>query len=578
MSFGVAGKLATIDLSSGDIEVENLNPELVKRYLGGFGLCVRIAYDHIRPGVDPLSPENPVIIGTGVLVGTNVPAASRVYTFTKLPANNAVGWGGGGGVTFGCNLKFAGYDCLVIRGKAESPVIIKIEDENVEICKAEDLWGLGVGETTENLRSRFGQGGVLSIGQAGENLVRFSMAYIDRLSTVGRGGIGAVLGSKKLKAIFVMGNGEIGVADRERFNRICANLLERMRKYPHLKEWQELGLLKSLPALPEDEYFRIRKKRIACVSCPVGDKDEIEIDGNRIHTTSVVNLLTPVMMGMKDYRKAMKLTAILDDYGMDMFEFFGVLSFAKELEEEGIIELEEKIDLSSFESLSGWAERVCLREGMGNLLAEGIGGMERKFGEAKNSIKGMMAYVTPKGPLVWDLFGTMELGQVIDPRGPHVAAHGSPTYFARRPSESFVKHLRRMGLDDEKIGEILEGGLRVGKLLCYSNLWFVILASLGICARAQINRFYSAELCAELYSAVTGMEVTKEEMMGRAKEIWTLLKLANVREGFRREHDSPPDDWFEDGFRDYVTGKPLAKEDVERMVDEYYREMGWDFM
>jgi len=221
-----------------------------------------------------------------------------------------------------------------------------------------------------------------------------------------------------------------------------------------------------------------------------------------------------------------------------------------------------------------WAEIIALRQGVGNLLADGFAELEVKTGvKAKSVVKGMRAYVTPRGPLVWNLFGTMELGQIVDPRGPHVAAGGSPTYFAKRPVESFRKHLRRMGLDDAKIDEILRDGIRIGKLLCYSHVWFTILASLGICARAQINRFYSAELCAGLYSAVTGIDVDRKELMGKAKEVWRMLKLANLK----TTGDIPPDDWFEDGFRDYVTGKPLGREDVERMIEEYYEEMGLSF-
>lgn len=572
MSF--AGKILVIDLSNSKVTKSSTITTTIKEYIGGFGLCAKFACELIKPDIEPLNPSNSLVIGAGLLVGTNAPATSRVYTFTKLPANGAIGWGGGGGVTFGCNLKFAGYDAVIITGKSERPVFIRVEDDNVEIADAEDIWRLGVGETCKRLRKDYGDGGIMAVGQAGESLVKYSMMYIDGLSTVGRGGIGAVMGSKNLKALFVKGNGSVEVKDKKKFDRVVTELLERIRSYPYLKEWQDFGLLKSLPVIPRDVYLKLRKRRIACVSCPIGDKDLIELDGEEIYATSAANLATPTVMGMS-YKDAMKLVAKLDDYGMDMFEFLGILSFAKELNEKGELELEDEVDFTSLDCMLSWARKIAFREGSGDWLANGFGEIERKFGvKAKSIVKNMRAYVTPKGPLLWNLFGTMELSQLLDPRGPHVAAGGSPTYFAKRSPESFRRHLLRMGVPDKKIEEILRGGINIGKLLCYSHIWFTTLASLGICARAQINRFYSADICAELYSAATGIKLSKNQLIDRAKEIWRMLKLANFRAGFAREKDLPPEDWFDNGFMDYVTGEPLSREDVEKMMDEYYVEMG----
>jgi aldehyde:ferredoxin oxidoreductase len=177
----------------------------------------------------------------------------------------------------------------------------------------------------------------------------------------------------------------------------------------------------------------------------------------------------------------------------------------------------------------------------------------------------------------------MELGQAMDPRGPHVGASGSPTYFAKRPLEAFLPNMRRMGIPEEAIARIVPGletaaqDLRVGILLRYSHQWFSILGSLGICARAQINRFYNARLCADLYEAVTGIETGTDTLACRADRAWTLLRMANVMEGHTRRDDDLPDKWFEDPtFRNYITGQPLSREEVATMVDDYYHEQGWD--
>jgi aldehyde:ferredoxin oxidoreductase len=179
----------------------------------------------------------------------------------------------------------------------------------------------------------------------------------------------------------------------------------------------------------------------------------------------------------------------------------------------------------------------------------------------------------------------MELGQALDPRGPHVGSGGSPTYFARRPLEIFPRHLKRMGVPDESFERILpppaapdgEPGLRVGRLLRYSHRWFSILGSLGVCARAGINRFYDASLCAEFYEAVTGIETDAAELGHRADRVWTLLRLANLREGSGREREALPERWFEEpAFKSYVGEAPLRRGDAEQMVEEYYEEWGWD--
>jgi aldehyde:ferredoxin oxidoreductase len=595
---GFAGEVLYVDLTSGEIKKAPLDPALAEKFIGGLGITVKLAYDNITPGTEALSPDNPVVLGAGPLVGTSLPATSRIYAVTKFPASNTIGWCGGGGVNFGCQLKNAGYDHIVIKGRAEKPVFLKIIDDSVEILDASSLWGKGIEETCEALWKDYPQpSGAVSIGPAGESLVPYSMAFIDRLSTLGRGGFGAVMGSKNLKAIVVQGSRGIEVADRKRYKALSEELLQRIREYKYLKEWQDLGLVKSLPLVPRDTYRRIKKRRLACVSCPIGDKDVVEIpdgefQGTTVCSTSAVNLFIPMIHGMSDYREAVKLASSLDDHGLDIFEFFGVMGFAKKLIDEGILSedrAEPEISLGSFQSMSAWLNRISSRQGFGDVLARGLIGMIEEFGdEAKKHappvIKGMLPYVGPKAPLAWNLFGTMELGQALDPRGPHVGASGSPTYFAKRPLEVFPRHLKRMGVPEEAIDRILpgsvspgQGDLKVGTLLKYSHAWFSTLGSMGICARAQINRFYNAELCAELYEAVTGIETDLPALRERVDRVWTLLRMANVREGLTRADDALPDKWFDGpGFQDYLTEKPAGREDMERMIQDYYREWGWD--
>lgn len=596
---GFSGTVLVVDLTQGVVSKEPLPEVSARDYLGGLGLTVKLASEWVRPGTDALAPENPIVLGVGPLVGTDLPSASRVYSVTKLPASGTIGWSGAGGVTFGCMLKNAGYDHVVITGRAERPVFLEIQDGTVVLRDASSLWGMAVPETCEALWERYIRPtGILAIGPGGENRVRFSMAFIDRIATLGRGGFGAVMGSKNLKAIVVRGTRGVAVADRKAYAALRKEILEKIRGYPHLKEWQEVGLIKTFPFVDKEVYFKIKKRRVACVSCPIGCKDVVEIRDGELKglvacSSSAINLFTPVIYGMKDYREAIRLTTRLDAYGLDMFEFFGLMGFARTLGEKGLIppqQAEPPIALDSLASMETWAAKIARREGLGEILAEGFRGILETFGEkaldlAPALVKGMHPYAGPGSALPWDLFGTMELGQVLDPRGPHVGSSGSPTYFARRPLEVFPKHLARMGVPDEEVAVLLPrsaggdiGDLKVGALLRHSHRWFTILGSLGVCARAQINRFYNASFCARAYEAVTGIGTSLDELRQRADRAWTLLRLENLREGLESKRDEClPGQWFGEGrFKEYVSGSELAPEEAQAMIEDYYRAWDWE--
>ena len=596
---GFAGNVLYVDLTRGRTTTEPLDMALAEKFIGGLGLTLKLAYDRIKPGTPALDPANPIVLGAGPLVGTDLPSVSRVYAVSKLPSSAAIGWCGAGGVTFGYLLKNAGYDLVVIEGRADHPVFLRIIDRQIELCDAGHLWGKGVDETCKALRQDPGKpAGVLCIGQAGENQVAFSMAYVDGIATMGRGGLGAVLGAKNLKAVVVTGTRGIRVADRRRYKSLRNAFLQKIRQYPYLKESQELGLIKSLPAISVETYKKIKKRRIACVSCPIGCKDVIEIrdgefKGLVASSSSAINLLMPTMYGMSDYRQAVKLVATLDGYGLDMFEFMGVMGFARALCDHGIIDAgdaQPAIVIDSLASMQSWAEKIALRQGLGNILAGGFSAILGHYGEAAGAyapalVKGMHPYTGPGSALPWDLFGTMELGQILEPRGPHVGSGGSPTYFAKRPLDVFPRHLERMGVPADAIGRLLpdlnlpeeKQQLNIGALLKYSHRWFCILGSLGVCARAQINRFYNASLCAELYEAVTGIPTDLDALRLRADRVWTLYKMINVREGIGREAEAIPPRWVNGaGFKNYVTDQQLQRREIEQMAADYYEEWGWD--
>jgi len=225
-----------VDLTSRKIREEELDLSLARKFIGDWGIGARLAYDLIKPGVDPLGPENVIIIGAGALAGTMTPSATRVTATTKFPLNGAVGVAGG--CSFAPMLKWAGYDHIIIRGAADKPVYLQIFDDDVRLVNASHLWGKDIFEATESLRSELGSDiSVISIGQAGENLAHTSLALIDNIANLGRGGLAAVMGSKKLKAIVTRGTKGIKIADVDRLHREqeAKRALHRHR----LQHWRE---------------------------------------------------------------------------------------------------------------------------------------------------------------------------------------------------------------------------------------------------------------------------------------------------------------------------------------------------
>jgi len=593
---GYAGSILRVNLTTGEIKKEPLDLEVARNFIGGMGINVKLAYDLIKPGIDPLSPENPIIIGVGPLVGTNIPGSSRVAAITKLPVNGAIGWGNGGGMNFGCMFKHSGYDNLVIEGRAPKPVYLKIFDDDVEICDADELWGKGSAEAVDQLRSKYGRSiGVISTGQGGEHQVKIALTLVDKAATVGRGGLGAVFGSKNLKAIVAKGTKGTTVADRKKYRALMEGLWERMRKYPALKEVQKFGFLTFSRSIPEEVYLDMKKARLACISCPVGDKEVLEVKRGKFKgftmSTTAVNVRQPKAYGYTDdWGECIKLTSLADEYCLDRFEAHELLRFADQLYQHGMVteaELGSPGISFNYDSLAEWFRKIAYREGFGNVLAEGFGEVLKKYGEAEEFApavnKGLVAYQGITGPVFSDLFTTFEFGMMVHPRGPASAPGGSsPLYFTRgRPADWVAGHLDRMGASKDAIERMFtpkDGmAVNVGRMEKYAQQFLLACDCLGTCGRGQINRFNSSKLQAELYSAVTDFETTPDELKEAVERVFTLLKAANVREGFDRKDDRFPKRWFgEKKHKDYYEKVEITEDMAYRLLDDFYDERGWD--
>jgi len=608
MGGGYTGRLMVVDLTRAEVSIEVCPEDLAADYLGGFGASNRLFSTYSRSGTDPLSPHNPVVFGAGPLVGTMVPGSSRVVANARLPLTGAVA-SAGGSMGLGAHLKWSGLDHLILVGRAARPAILHLENGRADILPAASLWGKGILETTRSLWSAYPGASVTVIGPAGENGAHSSLAMIDACATLGRGGLAAVLGSKNIKAIVVMGSGGVKIADPVRLQELVKGLHERLQGFDMREAAAALGMIGAWPmyasqllphgASEEDlrelterfgpeAYLKLKKCRVSCPSCFLADKDELYLPrtGESVYSTSFLNAaIIGCALLMQDAEEAASVLALLDDLGLDFMTLSWQAAYLLELQEHGILSEKdaEGIPLARGAGiLRELALRVAERRGeIGEAFARGWRGAFELFGEDTRRYTMLVRdQDCLYDPRVSGL-GTMEFEQIVSPRGPTSASAGSATYVPGLPEERLRRLTARMGAGEEALERIFSPpwGMNVGRLTRYSEDWYSLFSSLGICNRYQINRFYHAELIRDLYAAVTGVELSVGEMMDKAAAGWELYRELNDREGLGQEADVPPEAWFGEQplwgrggrLRDYF-GNELTREDILTLVDDYYDE------
>lgn len=600
---GYSGKILMVDLDGGSFTIEPLPQEWCEEFLGGFGVNNRLCLEIIKPGTDPLSPDNPVVLGAGPLVGTLAPGASRVMANSRFPLTGAVS-SASGGMGLGPQMRWAGYDHVVLRGAAPRPVYLLIDDEGARCLDAADLWGTDIFTCTDRLRDRHPGASVMAIGPAGENLVSFSLALIDKGSTLGRGGLGAVLGAKHVKAVVIKGSRGIRIADEKVFLKTVRGLRKRMEAWPYREPALQLGMLGGWPVYVEqiaarkgreeaervraafgpEAYLRIKRGRFACPSCFLADKDVLALAGGLSCSTSFLNAaILGAALDLADAGEAASLLDHLDRLGLCFITFLNLCVFlltaeAAEAGEAGALP-SEGFALDAPGGYERWlrlAEMTARREGLGEVLASGWDAVFKHFGPASREfaavVKGQDCLYDPRASGL----GTMEFEQLVSPRGPTSASAGSPTYLPGQDPVNMRRLTSRMGVPEEALARIFDGpgGFNVGRLTRYSEDWFSLFSCLGVCNRAQINRLYHADIFRDLVGSATGMQVSSQDLMVRAAASWELYRRLNEREGFTRAGEGVPAAWFPGGatsIPDYF-GNPLSREDLERLLADYHDE------
>ena len=587
---GYTDSILHVDLSNGNTRKEQLDPELVRTLIGGYGINNRLAYDLIPQGVDPLALENLIIIGAGPFAGTMIPGAAKVLVTTKFPINGAYATAAGGG-SFAPMLKTAGYDHVVISGRAKRAVYLKLTEGSAELCDAAELWGKDSFETIDELRRRYEPCSVIPIGQAGENLVKISISCVDKAGTLGRDGLSAIMGSKNLKAIVVQqGTVETNVAHRLALQKLVNGLHERIMRWPNRQLIQDNGLMPAPPDMTE--LHQKTRSPLACPSCPLADKVVVRLKEGRY--TGLQTYMPHLGIRRFDarnsaeaYEQSVKYIDTLNRYGLCNMNFSHLLNVVVQLYREGVITREDTGGIvlrNDIETALKLARITALREGFGEVLADGLVATAKKLGkEATELIVHIKGHAIVRDPRAGSL-GTMEFEQITTPRGAHVSAAGSPSYDPGRSLEDFHRHAERMGAPEEALDRIAGSDFNPGRYSRYSEDWYALFNCLSLCNRAQVNRFYHVKTIATLYSAVTGIDLNPSEMMKISERAWTIGKLLNAREGFQRKDDRAPEAWFkpllqegeEHHITDYYGTRTLTGEDVERYLDDYYDERGYD--
>jgi len=582
-------RILFVDLTARRSWVEKMEAERIRPYLGGAGFGTRLLYDHLPRGVDPLEPENVLVFAPGAFAGTPVATGSKHAVVAKSPLTGMLGDSLSGSF-WSHTLRRAGYDALVITGRADSLVYLFIYDDEVHIQPAQHLAGQSTFATEAALQRELGSDEVrvASIGPAGERMVRFAGILNDQGRMAGRTGLGAVMGSKNLKAIAVRGSHTIRVADIEALEPLALDLARRCQsprtyKYRHLGTPANVLFLNELGALPTRNYRETRfegaqkisgetlnqyyvERIVACAGCPVACEHltivrEGPYAGAQTRMDYEPLYAMSSLWGVDDLSAAIRAVEIATHAGMDAISAGATVAWAMECFERGILTREDFDGLEprfgNAEAAIALLEKIVRREGIGDLLAEGSKRAAQQVGQDSldfaMQVKGMeMAGYDPRS------LKTMGLGYAVGTRG--------------------ACHNRSPGYGPDTLGKVdrLKGDDERGPVLVALEDKSAVFDSLMLCKfiRAVFEDFYSE--ASRLYEVVTGLEMTPEELERTGERICNLKKAFNIREGW-----TPGDDWLPRRvLRDAMPSGPgrgvhMTEEELRTMIRSYYAARGW---
>ncbi|MFQ6075394.1 MAG: aldehyde ferredoxin oxidoreductase family protein [Candidatus Bathyarchaeia archaeon] len=601
-----AGKILRVDLSNGKITTEP-TMNYAERFLGGRGINQWILFKEVKPGIWPLDPANRLIFGAGVLAATPAPAACRNTVDSKNVLTGGVGSANCGG-HFAPELKFAGYDHIVVQGRSREPCFLWIDDDHVKIREAKHLWGKTTWETDDAIRKDLGDEDiqVASIGPAGENLTRAACIISNGERAAGKCGLGAVMGSKNLKAVAVRGSGKISVAKPEEFMRLVEEMLEKVKNNKVMKKYRRLGptyfperdnkvsgntvrnfqdgfwepekFQKTRSKILKEQYFQ---RGLACFGCPVacshylkvteGEFRGVEGEGYKANTLKNFGPKLDI-----DYLPAIiKIHVLCSQYGLDVDIVAGVIAWAMECYQRGILTKRDtdglRLEWGNYRAVLELMKKIAFRDGFGDLLAEGCKRASEIVGRGSEKyaihIKGQDLYEPLRTAMGW------ALGTIVSPRGGGHLRGAPACEFTEISPEDGEKFF---GVPTAGNRKTYEGK---AKLVAWFESFKAVVDSLGLCY--FLTQWTDPYLLnpgdlAELFSAATGKNITVSRLLEIGERIHNVEKAFNVREGMTRRDDYPPERFFEPIKSGPGKGQRLHRENYEKMLSDYYVLRGWD--
>jgi len=579
-------KVLRVDLTTGKFSDQEIPNDDVSKYMGGRGLAARILYDENKPRLDPFNPENRLIVMAGPYTGTMGSFTAFYNVTTKSPLTGAILAAHSGG-HWGPMFRKTGYDGIVFKGKSPKPVYLLITDNGPELRDASDLWGKDVFETTDTLEKRHEKAKATVIGPAGEKLVRYAAIMNDMHRAAGRGGVGAVMGSKNLKAIVVHGTKEVPQADpeklKETFKTATATVKEKSQAFAKYGTSMVVGITGKAGAIPTrnfqtgyfPEYEKIggdalvnnhKTKDTACARCPLhcgnetkATKDyQVETEGPEYETLSMFGS----NLGNTNLESIIMANDICNRYGFDTISCADTIACAIELFEKGIITEKDTGGLTlawgDHRTIVKLVELTGKQEGFGKLIGQGSRRLAARFGpEAEKfamNVKGM------------EFPG-------YDPRG----IQGMSLAFAT--STRGACHLRATMYVPELFQGVLDRFTVKGKAKPLKDLQelFTVYDAMVLCKFGARNAFGNDwNNILTLVNAATGRGYTIEDLKKVGARIWTLERLFNLREGLTRKDDTLPERLFTLPIDDGPSkGAVVSKADFENELQEYYRLWGW---
>jgi aldehyde:ferredoxin oxidoreductase len=603
--YGWAGSILKVDLTTGKITTEPTEP-YVDLFLGGRGLGVRLICEHYQPGTDAFDPSNPLIFNTGPLSGTALPGSGRVDV-TALSPMSGLRAKSNFGAYWGPELKFCGYDHLMITGKAEKPCYLRIEDERVELLDAGHLWGLDTFETQRRIQQDLGdpQIKVVCIGPAGEKLVRFACIITETGDAAGRTGMGAVMGSKNLKAIAVRGSGGLQIARPREFLDLSIQINNDIRNHPAYAELSQWGVARGVLMMYQMGFFPVgyfedvcwdeilekysapdyvqknQIKNVGCYCCPNRCMNFLSVPhlGKGVTSCEPFSGFTGAVWNL-DMDVFWEATLLVNKLGLDCTETSACISLLMELYHDKLITAGDTDGVAmargSKEAILTTIRKIAAREGYGDLLAEGQMAMARSIGPAAVQKVDLVKGLAPHAYEFRSFKGT-GLMQAVGHRGDPLPLRGSLLEVDWHHANDWFQQVAKeqFGHPEAAIPTSYTGKANSAVV---SEHMERVADNMGICKWLYGLFIYNdVEMASRVFSLVTGKDWDIHRILKVSERVRNLERMFDVRQGLRRKDDSLPRKFFEQPLnKGPYKGEVLDERKFEQMKDEYYEIRGWD--